>query len=264
MAKFATLYSSSSGNSAYIEEGGGVLLIDCGKNCKTTVNALYSHGIAAKDVKGILLTHEHTDHVAGLAVLLKHYHIPVYGHKETLGYLVRENLVPSRAVINPVVAGDKFSIGDFEITPFETSHDSLGAHGYRIKTGQGRTMCYATDTGIVSNELLQSLCGCDLVALESNYDAQMLKYGRYPQFLKRRIDGARGHLSNHDCAQVAVEIAKSGVNRFVFCHLSKENNRPERVSEAILTAFVANGINPDEGGYVGIAPSDEPLVPVEF
>ncbi len=266
MAKFATLYSSSSGNSAYIEEGGEVLMIDCGKNCKTTINALYSQGVAVKNIKGILITHEHTDHIFGLSVLLKHYKLPIFGHRATLDHLVREKLVPSGTVLTPVFEDRPFTVGGFLVTPFETSHDSLGAHGYRVETKDGKKLCYATDTGMVSEKLFGNLCGCDLLAIESNYDRHMLKTGRYPQFLKFRIDSDRGHLSNDDCAEMSARLAKEGVKRFVFCHLSKENNRPEKVLETISTTFAGHGIIPNDGErcVICVAPSDTPMLPIEF
>ncbi len=264
MATFATLYSSSSGNSAYIKSNGKVLLIDCGKNCKTTINALYTHSIAVSDIEGILITHEHRDHVAGLAVLLKHYPIPVFGSAATLSYLVKENLVPQNASLNPIRNGQTLQINDFKVKAFNVSHDSLCAFGYQVETSCNKKLGYLTDSGYVPPEVLPLLTVCQLVAIESNYDEHMLKTGPYPAYLKNRISGETGHLCNTDCAQTVAYLIKNGVKNITLCHLSKENNRPDRAMSALAHCFAAQGIIPDDELNIQIAPGDSPLNVMEF
>ncbi len=263
MARFGTLYSSSSGNCAYIGEGEETLLIDCGKNCKTTINALYSLSIAVSSIRGILITHEHTDHISGLAVLLKHYAIPIYGSPSTLKYLVTKKLVPDNATLIPVLTPATFKVGSFSIKPFETCHDSLCAYGYHITTNKGKRIGYLTDSGIVPPNAFNLLSGCDLVAIEANYDEQLLAKGPYPYYLKRRISSDNGHLCNTDSAESVAKLIKTGVTKFTMCHLSKENNRPEKVMTALAQTFYAHGITSGDELEIKIAPSDTPLQPME-
>lgn len=261
MAKFATLYSGSSGNSAYITDNHSTLLIDCGKNCKTTVNALYEHGETMNNVCGILLTHEHWDHIAGLSVMLRHFPVPVYGPGPTLEFLVRENLVPRYATLIPVCAKVPFYIKEFGIVPFFVSHDSLGAFGYRITTNSGKNIAYATDTGEVTSEIFDALQNSDLVALEANYDELMLKYGRYPAFLKKRISADRGHLCNDDSATAVVKLASNGCKRFVMCHLSAQNNEPEKILLSLSKEFLKRGLSYENDVDIEIAPRQSPSKP---
>ncbi len=264
MPKFATLYSSSSGNSAYIENNGRVILIDCGKNCKTTINALYSQSIAVNDIDGILITHEHSDHIAGLRVLLKNYRIPVFGSPATLRQLKAEKAVPDNAILTPIPHGMPFWVGNFSVTAFEISHDSCCGYGYKVQTTDGKKLGYLTDSGCVSDAVVSYLCDCSLVAIESNYDEQLLNTGRYPAFLKRRIASKFGHLCNNDSAQAVAVFLRHGVKNIVLCHLSKENNRPEKVLATLAQTLAEHGIVTDDGYRIAVAPSDTPLQPMEY
>ncbi len=264
MANFATLYSSSSGNSAYIEENGRVILIDCGKNCKTTINALYSKNIAVNDLDGILITHEHNDHISGLRVLLKNYSIPLFGSPATLRHLSAENAIPNNAILNPVPQGLPFAVGNFSVTAFEVNHDSLCAYGYKMTTPKGKKIGYLTDCGFVDDAILNLLTDCDLIAIESNYDENLLRNGPYPQYLKARIAGRFGHLCNSECADAVAGLVKNGVKNIVLCHLSKENNRPEKVLTAMAYRLAAHGFSPNVGFNIMVAPSDTPLNTVEI
>ncbi len=263
MAKFATLFSSSSGNCAYIQQDDRLLLIDCGKNCKAILNGLHSHGLSMSMVQGILLTHEHSDHISALKVLLKHYPVPVYGAQASLLHLSRAELTPPYAELVHVSPEQPFSVGDFHVQAFKTEHDSLAAHGYKITLTNGKTLAYATDTGAMTQEIFDHLKGCNVVALESNYDKYMLENGRYPAYLKRRIAGKKGHLCNDDSAQTVLKLAAEGTEQFVLCHLSKENNDPGRVNTGLVTAFAQQKITFGNGGY-RIAPKDAPCTPVDF
>ena len=185
MARFTTLYSGSSGNSALVEENGRYLLVDMGKSCRMTQNALKGLGLPLADLGGILVTHEHSDHVSGLAIFLKYHPVPVYGSAATLDYLACRGLVPPGAELIDI-DGRTEDVCGFAVQSFETSHDSVACRGYRITTPLGRVAGVATDLGYVSDEVLANLLLADVVALEANYDYNMLMTGPYPYYLKTR------------------------------------------------------------------------------
>lgn len=243
MAFFQTLYSGSSGNCAVVRDESATLLVDMGKNCKTTLNALYTAGIPANDLDGILVTHEHSDHIAGLAVFLKHYPVPVFGSDRTLEYLYCNRLVPEHADLIPVAAGEEVMIKDLTFSGFRTSHDSVDCFGYRFAFSNGRSAAVATDLGCVDDSVMAAISGCDFVALESNYDEGMLKFGPYPLYLKRRIASPMGHLSNLDSAAAVSALAEAGAARFMLMHLSAENNAPEVALTTCFGILENNGVS---------------------
>ena len=235
MAKFVTLYSGSSGNCTLISDGDASLLVDMGRSCRATLAALKMLGIAAENINAVLVTHEHSDHVNGLMTFLKRYPVPVFGAAGTLGYLRQFALVPAGARLIEIDDLTGFSVGNIVVRAFATSHDSEACVGYRFAFESGGTAAIATDLGCISDDVLEALRGCDLVALESNYDELMLAGGRYPIYLKRRIRSDRGHLSNSACAETAVLLAAGGTKQMVLMHLSQENNRPELALTACLS-----------------------------
>lgn len=243
MARFTTLYSGSSGNCACVEENGKYILIDMGKNCKTTVNALKELDLAIADLCGILITHEHSDHVAGLRVFLKKYNVPVYGAVQTLDYMHENNILGDNAITYEI--NNNETIGDFTVQSYDTSHDSVACRGYRITTKSGKVISLATDLGFVSDEVLANLYLADLVCLEANYDYHMLMSGEYPLYLKKRIDSKRGHLCNEESAETVSKLIKSGCKKIALCHLSRENNEPQLVYEAVKKALIKNEVMPD-------------------
>lgn len=240
MALFTTLYSGSSGNCALIAEGRSYLLVDMGKSCRITVSALKSLGRALADCQGILVTHEHSDHVAGLEVFLRQYDVPVYGRADTLDMLESRGILPPAAEA-VAIGGRVEDIGGFAVAAFPTSHD-VPCCGYRIRTPAGRTMAIATDLGTLTPAVQQNLAGCDLVALEANYDLFSLQGGPYPYYLKVRIASDRGHLDNRACAAEIMELAQSGCKRFALCHLSQTNNTPELALNTVHNVLLAAGI----------------------
>ena len=216
MAYFTTLYSGSSGNCALIRSEDKYLLIDMGKSCRTTLTALKSLGLAVSDCVGILVTHEHSDHVSGLDTFLKKHPVPLYGCADTLDTLASRGTIPPAVEAIPV-DGQTLEIGSFTVTSFPTSHD-VPCCGYRIRTPEGRVMAFATDLGYLTPVVQDNLMGCDLVALEANYDAFSLHGGPYPYYLKVRIASDRGHLDNKACAALAMTFltepkpARTGVS----------------------------------------------------
>ena len=204
MALFTTLYSGSSGNCAVVLQEGRYLLIDMGKSCRTTLRALNSLGLAVSDCEGVLITHEHADHVSGLDTFLKHYSVPVFGCADTLDMLDSRGVLPP-AIDAVAVDGRSEDIGPFHVTSFPTSHD-VPCCGYRIRAAQGHTMALATDLGVLTPVVEEHLSGCGLVALEANYDAFSLHGGPYPYYLKVRISSDRGHLDNRACAAAILDL----------------------------------------------------------
>ena len=223
MAYFTTLYSGSSGNCGLVRCGDQYLLIDMGKSCRTTLTALKSLGLAVSDCAGILITHEHSDHVAGLDTFLKKYPTPLYGCADTLDTLQSRGTIPPTVDAIPV-DGQTLEIGEFTVTSFPTSHD-VPCCGYRVRATDGHVMALATDLGYLTPVVQDNLIGCDLVALEANYDAFSLHGGPYPYYLKVRIASDRG-------------------KKFALCHLSQTNNSPELALTTVYNVLLAAGIQP--------------------
>ena len=252
MARFTTLYSGSSGNCAVFEENGRALLVDMGRSARCTKTSLAELGIAPEDLGGILVTHEHSDHVAGLKVFLKHHPVPVYASQLTLDELVRQQLVPPTAELIPV-DGETIDIAGFGVSAFPTSHDAADCHGYRTASPKGKTLAIATDLGFVSDEVMANLYLADIVALESNYDVHMLMTGRYPYYLKRRIASKNGHLCNEESASAVTKLVQTGCRNIHLCHLSSENNLPELAMQSVREAFLQAGIVPQQDCVVRAA-----------
>lgn len=169
MACFCTLASGSSGNSTYIGSGVGGVLIDAGISCRAIFAALQSRGIEREGIGAVFITHEHTDHIKGLKVLLKRLAVPVYATEEVLDFLADRDQLPAQAKAVPMPA-QGVAVGDLYIGAFETSHDSVHSVGYVAVSGNGKKMAVSTDLGVVTPTVRQAVCGCDLVLLESNYD----------------------------------------------------------------------------------------------
>lgn len=232
------------------------MLVDMGCSCKKTLAELYSLGVSARDIDAVLITHEHSDHVNGLLTFLSSYGVPVYGSERTLGYLNEHGIVPKNAKLVSLQKGEPFTVGDITIKCFSTSHDSADCVGYRFNFEGGGSAAVATDLGFISDEVMNEVSGCSLVALESNYDDSMLLSGKYPYYLKARIRSHVGHLSNRECAEAAVRLAESGTKRLVLMHLSRENNIPELALTSCLSILENYGIT-EETFKVSVAPRHE-------
>ena len=233
MATLYPFYSSSKGNCALLTSGGRGLLIDCGVSRAQILAGLEQAGLQMTDIDGLLLTHEHSDHIKGLPMLLKHGCPPIFG---TAGTLQAADAQGTDHCCEP------FDIGAFHIIPIATSHDCAAPCGYRIEI-EGKAMALVTDTGRITPAIQQHLCGCSLIMLESNYDPDLLENGHYPAALKRRIASSQGHLSNSDCAAMLALMALEGeMKTAVLAHLSDNNNTPQTAKMAAMTAFCQFGI----------------------
>lgn len=262
MALFTTLYSGSSGNCALVRAGQQYLLVDMGKSCRTTLAALKSLELPVSDCAGILITHEHSDHVAGLDTFLKKHPLPVYGCADTLDMLESRGTLPP-AVERTAIDGQTVEVGGFTVTCFPTSHD-VPCCGYRIRTPDGRVMALATDLGVLTGVVIDNLSGCDLVALEANYDAFSLHGGPYPYYLKVRIASDRGHLDNKACAAEILELIQDGCKKFALCHLSQTNNSPELALTTVYNVLLAAGIQPERDVLIQAQERNEVSPYIEF
>ena len=241
MARYISLYSGSSGNCSVVEENGKFILIDMGKSARLTNKALTELGLDIKNLQGILVSHEHSDHVSGLKVFLKNLRVPVYTGRPTADYLMARDMLPVHIDVQDINFTG-FNIGDFYVKGFETPHDSVGCMGFRIATDKGHKMSIATDLGFVTEDTFENLRNVDLAVVESNYDVQMLKEGPYPYYLKQRIASNRGHLSNRQSARTTLRLIEDGVGKIQLCHLSNNNNTPQLALEQVQKTALANGI----------------------
>lgn len=253
MAKFFPLFSSSKGNASFVGSKSKGFLIDAGVSCKKILNALACNDIDKTAVKGIFITHTHSDHVKGLKVLSKQLKVPVYGSSLTLEMLSHQDSVAPDVPLCPVNT-NAVECADCLISAFPTMHDAVGSVGYRIQTSDNKLCAVCTDLGIVTPQVKNALTGCDMVLLEANYDPSMLWNGLYPYELKRRITSEYGHLSNQDSAQFADYLIRSGTTRLLLGHLSPHNNTPVLASRAVSEGLQAFRLNYDY--LLGIAPAE--------
>lgn len=240
MAKFCSLYSSSSGNCTYIGTSQGGILVDIGVSAKRTCEALCGIGVDPSSIAAIFITHEHTDHVNGVKVFAKKYGIKIYATAGTLAGMEEQNVLDPRIQTEVVPWSGVEAAGIF-VRPFATPHDSRESSGYSVVTPDGKRISVATDIGKVTDTVMNAIHGSDLVLLESNHDVGMLQNGPYPFFLKQRILSDHGHLSNENCAKTAVKLVESGTTRLVLGHLSKENNIPSLAYETTRSAMTLAG-----------------------
>lgn len=244
--EFCSLNSGSNGNATFAAAGRTRLLIDAGLPGRRITQALESIDVLPETIDAILVTHEHSDHIQGVGVLSRKYHIPVYANEGTwetsaMRRIVGEIPPGMRRVFQ---SEDDFYIGDFGVMPMPISHDSADPVAFRLFAGS-RSVSVATDMGRVPKKVLRFLAGSDLVLLESNHDPDMvLGNVRYPEALKRRILGARGHLSNIVCAQTLMGLYETGVHHALLGHLSQDNNTPELAMHTVQTELIRQGLKP--------------------
>ena len=241
MAKLCSLFSGSDGNCTYISARGTAFLVDAGVSAKNILNALDRRGYAKEEIKGIFITHEHTDHVCGLSVFAAKHKIPIYAAPGTLLALKQKGILNEKHV-DIAINTDEIEIAGLNVKPVRTSHDCADGRGYVITGCDGVTKAaIATDTGYVSPELLESITGAKLVYIESNHDVAMVRTGPYPYPLQKRILSNIGHLSNEACADTLRALINKGTTHFVLAHLSRENNTPQLAFDTSVTALKEMG-----------------------
>lgn len=259
----ATLASGSRGNAAVLSDGRTNILIDAGVSCRRISDGLAGFGIQLCDISAVLITHEHTDHVAGLEILSKRVpDIPVYLTGGTATAL-EQRRIGACADFRIIRAGEGFEVGEFGIMPLATPHDAAESVAYSFEAHSRRAL-YATDLGVVPPEVKAAALESECVFLESNHDVYELLRGSYPEMLKQRILSRRGHLSNDDCADLVSEAARSGTRRFTLCHLSRENNTPELAAAASNDALARLGAKRSDGITVAVAPESGASEPYIF
>lgn len=229
--RYVSFASGSSGNCGLLQGGGVSLLVDAGISMKRIKGCLADEGLELGDLNGILVTHEHSDHVSGLAMLSKYTALPMYMSGGT-ARAVRRQIRCREESLRTIEAGVPFSLGELRVTAFETSHDAVQPFGFRVD-GETGILVVVTDLGYVSRSVREAVKGCTAAVVEANYDLDMLRSGPYPQNLKRRIVGNYGHLDNLDAAEFCACLAENGVKRLLLAHLSKENNLPGLAQETV-------------------------------
>ena len=242
--RFVSIASGSSGNCIYVGSDKSHILIDAGISGKRIEQGLKEIGIKGSELDGIFITHEHSDHIKGLGVLMRKYEIPIYGTRETLeeiegnSYLGKLN----KELLNPLLPDTEFETGDLTIQPFRVDHDAANPVAYRVKNGR-KSVAVATDMGHFNQYIIDNLQNLDAVLLESNHDVRMLETGPYPYYLKRRILGDHGHLSNENAGRLLCQILHDGLKHIFLGHLSKENNYEELAYETVRLE-ITEGDNP--------------------
>ena len=232
--------SSSRGNCSLVSADGIYILIDCGISARRISGFLARRGLAPSDLAAILITHEHTDHVAGLYQLTKRQPIPIYASCGT-AEAICDTLPQVAGMLEDFRSGESFSLAGLEIATAATPHDACDSVCYRISSGR-ETIGYATDLGHMPDAVFKLLSGAGTVVLESNHDIDMLKTGPYPPYLKSRILGPRGHLSNELAAETVGRLISCGARNISLAHLSQENNTPDRARKAAMRVICDMGM----------------------
>ncbi len=226
--------SGSSGNCLLVSDHHTNLLIDAGISMRRIQSFLFQAGLVWRDIGGVLITHEHSDHIYGLEMLAKHVKLPLYA-PHTVANRLRGRFPLLEPCLRVIPVGEPFPVGALTVTAFHTPHDTDESVGYRIEGSA--VFALATDMGCVTDEIRSALRGADAALIEANHDLQMLRDGPYPFPLKRRILSERGHLSNDSCAVLARYLAENGTRQIVLGHLSRENNRPELAFQTVAAAL---------------------------
>ena len=262
MARFCSLFSSSSGNCSYAGTADGGILIDVGVSAKRTAETLDCIGVDIGSVGAIFVTHEHTDHIQGIRVLASKHNIPVYASAGTLEALADNGTLNGKFPAN-VIPDKGIEVNGMFIRPFHTPHDSRESLGFTVEMSDGNRLAVATDIGTITDEVLSNITSCQLVMLESNHDVRMLQNNpSYTYALKRRILSDRGHLSNDMCAKTAADLIESGTTRLILGHLSKENNMPELAYQSTYSTLCAKGMEEGSDYILRVAGTGTPKMMV--
>ncbi len=232
--RICSIASGSSGNCIYVGTDATHLLIDVGISGKRTEQGLKGLDLSMSDIDGILITHEHADHIAGLGVLARKYGIPIYATGGTIEAIRKSTSVGEipEGLFQRVCADEKIVIKDMVCNPMRISHDAAEPVAYRISHGK-KKLGIVTDLGTYNDYTVECLRGMDVLFLEANHDVNMLQVGPYPYYLKQRILGERGHLSNEMAGQLLCGLLHDRLQAVMLGHLSKENNLPELAYESV-------------------------------
>ena len=245
--RLCSIASGSSGNCIYVGDDQTHLLVDTGISKKRIEEGLHELGIQGSELKGILITHEHVDHIQGLGVFSRKYEIPVYATKGTIEGIRAQGSLGKlpKGLLHEVELDQGFKLGTMNICPFSISHDARQPSGYRIGNAK-KTVAVATDLGKYDSYTVENLQNLNAVVLEANHDIHMLEVGPYPYVLKRRVMGDKGHLSNELTGRLLCDILHDDLQYVILGHLSKENNYEELAYETVKLE-VSIGDNPYKG-----------------
>lgn len=242
MFKFCSLYSGSSGNCSLVQSDNTKILIDAGESCKKICTALTSINVNPNDLNGILITHEHSDHIKGISTLAKKYNIPIFANKETWNAMNIDINKLSNDNIKYFNIDEKFNINDLEILAFSIPHDAANPCGFNV-FHDNKKLSVATDIGHMTSNIINNLTNSSFLMLEANYDPKVLQCSPYPYMLKQRIAGPNGHLSNDMAGQTISYLSKFGLKTAMLGHLSKENNFPELAYKTVVEQLIQNNID---------------------
>ena len=251
MIRFQSFLSGSSGNATFVTDDNTSLLVDCGANGKYMTECMRRIGANPMNLSGILITHEHNDHIAGAGILSRKFDIPIYATEKT--WAVMENAIGKIADKNRRITEKEMEFFGLTVTSFSLSHDAADPVGYSFLTGNHK-FTIATDLGHITPEIEKNLLGSQAVILEANHDVTMLTKGRYPYPLKKRILSENGHLSNDACGEMCVRLAESGTHALWLGHLSNENNRPQLAYDTVHQHLTAAGLTVGGGLSLNVLP----------
>lgn len=240
---FFSLGSGSSGNCYYLGNNRYGILIDAGIGPRITKKRLAEYGIDFSSISAVLITHDHYDHIKSVGYLGEKHHIPVYATRQVHQGIANSSLTKSRLNSSKryIEKGVPFQIEDFKITAFDVPHDSIDNAGYFFEFNE-HTLTLATDVGTITDEVAHYICKANHLIIESNYDEDMLKNGRYPYPLKQRITSGSGHLSNRQTAEFLAANYSSKLRNIWLCHLSSNNNHPELAYQTVEKQLTQKGI----------------------
>ena len=264
--RMCPLASGSSGNCIYIGSSNTHLLVDIGVSGKKAEAGLNSIGLTGKDINGILITHEHSDHIQGLGVFSRKYGIPMYATWATIEAIgTVKSLGNIDSTLFKIVRPDEvFQVGDITVNPMRISHDAADPVAYRFRKGD-KNLAVCTDLGCYTDYTSKCLSGMDVLLLEANHDIRMLENGSYPYPLKMRILGEKGHLSNEASGKLLSSVLHDNVRKIYLGHLSLENNYPDLAFESVRME-ITMGDNPYHASDfdISVAKRDVPSECVEI
>ena len=235
---FCSFASGSSGNCYYVGRQDEGILVDVGISAKQVMMMLKQNDLRLENIKGILITHDHIDHVLGLETLTKSCPIPIYAHSDCLGGLAEGKATKGidHSLFRDIEPMQPFQLMGIKVEAFPVMHDGRGAMGYHFDY-EGHTLTISTDIGMLDNVVKTYLRRADSIVIESNYDTEMLEKGPYPFILKQRIAGPFGHLSNLESARFVAECYHPRIKNIMLCHLSENNNTPEHAMQCLYEQF---------------------------
>lgn len=242
--QFVSFGSGSSGNCSYLGNADGGVLIDAGVDPDHVLSSLRQNGVTPKMIKGIVLTHDHADHIRYAYTLVRRMkHLRIYCTPRLMTGMLRHHCISRRIreYQENVFKEMPFKIGEFQFTPFEVSHDATDNMGFMIEAC-GKKFVVATDMGVITLRAEHYMSQAQFLMIESNYDRAMLDGGRYPEYLKNRVRGPKGHLDNLVAADFVASHYQEGLKYVFLCHLSNDNNTPEIAVKAMTDALTGIGL----------------------